>query len=43
MASKGGLREFLENHKADKLTTHTSIAGGKYFLPDDDIDQFYKL
>jgi P4 family phage/plasmid primase-like protien len=43
MASKGGLREFLENHKADKLTTHTSIAGGKYFIPDDDIDQFYKL
>lgn len=43
MATKGSLREFLENHKADKLTTHTSIAGGKYFIPDDDIDQFYKL
>jgi hypothetical protein len=43
MAQKGGLREFLENHKADKLSTHTSIAGGKYFIPDDDIDQFYKL
>lgn len=43
MASKGGLREFLENHKADGAFTHTSIAGGKYFIGEDAIDQFYDL
>jgi P4 family phage/plasmid primase-like protien len=43
MASKGGLREFLENHKADGVWTHTSLAGGKYFIGEDAINQFYEL
>jgi len=43
MASKGGLREFLENHKADGVWTHTSLAGGKYFVGEDAITQFYEL
>jgi P4 family phage/plasmid primase-like protien len=43
MAQKGNLREFLDNHKADTLWTHTSLAGGKYFIPQDDMGKFYDL
>jgi len=43
MASKSGLREFLDNHKADGVWTHTSLAGGKYFVGEDAITQFYEL
>ena len=38
-----GLQQFLENHKADNLWTHTSQKGGKYFIPDEHKDQFYEL
>ena len=37
------LQRFLENHKADGLWTHTSLKGGKYFIPDEHKDQFYAL
>jgi len=43
MASKGSLREFLENHQSDGVWTHTSLAGGKYFIGEDDIPKFYEL
>jgi P4 family phage/plasmid primase-like protien len=37
------LQQFLDNHKADSLWTHTSLKGGKYFIPDEHKDQFYEL
>jgi P4 family phage/plasmid primase-like protien len=37
------LQEFLDNHKGDSLWTHTSLKGGKYFIPDEHKDQFYEL
>jgi P4 family phage/plasmid primase-like protien len=37
------LQQFLNNHKADGLWTHTSLQGGKYFIPDEHKDQFYDL
>ena len=37
------LQQFLDNHKADGLWTHTSLKGGKYFIPDEHKDQFYAL
>ena len=43
MAGKGSLREFLENHQSDGVWTHTSLAGGKYFIGEDDIPKFYEL
>jgi P4 family phage/plasmid primase-like protien len=43
MASKGSLREFLDNHQTDGVWTHTSLAGGKYFIGEDDIPKFYEL
>lgn len=43
MASKGSLREFLEKHQSDGTWTHTSLAGGKYFIGEDDIPKFYEL
>ena len=43
MASKGSLREFLVNHQSDGNWTHTSLAGGKYFIGEDDIPKFYEL
>ena len=43
MASKGSLREFLEAHQSEEVWTHTSLAGGKYFISEDDIPKFYEL
>jgi P4 family phage/plasmid primase-like protien len=44
MSSKGSLRDFLEKHQTDgKVWTHLSLAGGKYFIGDDDIPAFYEL
>lgn len=37
------LHDFLECHKADSVWTHTSLKGGKYFIPDEHKDQFYDL
>uniref|UniRef100_A0A6C0JYF9 SF3 helicase domain-containing protein n=1 Tax=viral metagenome TaxID=1070528 RepID=A0A6C0JYF9_9ZZZZ len=43
MAQGMTLQKFLDNHKADGVWTHTSLKGGKYFIPDDHKDQFYEL
>ena len=43
MAAKGSLREFLESHQSEEVWTHTSLAGGKYFIGEDDIPKFYEL
>jgi len=37
------LRKFLEDHKSDGTWTHTSLAGGKYFIGEDEMDTFYTL
>jgi P4 family phage/plasmid primase-like protien len=43
MEQKGSLREFLENHRADGIWTHTALNGGKYFIGEDSYDTFYGL
>ena len=43
MAEITSLRTFLEGHKTDGAITHTSMKGGKYFIPQDKLDQFYGL
>ena len=43
MSQNKSLQQFLDNHKADGLWTHTSLKGGKYFIPDEHKDQFYDL
>jgi P4 family phage/plasmid primase-like protien len=43
MSQTTTLQQFLENHKADGLWTHTSLKGGKYFIPDEHKTQFYDL
>jgi P4 family phage/plasmid primase-like protien len=43
MSQNTTLQQFLENHKADGLWTHTSLKGGKYFIPDEHKSQFYDL
>jgi P4 family phage/plasmid primase-like protien len=43
MANYTSLHDFLEAHKADGIWTHTSLKGGKYFIPDDHKDNFYEL
>lgn len=43
MAGKSTLREFLDNHRAEGVWTHTALNGGKYFIGDDDLETFYNL
>lgn len=43
MSSKDKLQEFLNNHKADGVWTHVSLAGGSYFIGEDDRERFYAL
>lgn len=43
MSNKGELRKFLDAHPAEGVWTHTSLAGGKYFIPEEDKDKFYNL
>jgi len=43
MSQNMSLQQFLDNHKADGLWTHTSLKGGKYFIPEEHKDQFYTL
>lgn len=43
MQTMMSLQQFLDSHKADGLWTHTSLKGGKYFIPDEHKDQFYEL
>lgn len=43
MTHKSSLREFLDSHKTDGASSHTSMNGGNYFIGEDDLDQFYDL
>lgn len=43
MAQKRSLRDFLESHKTDGASSHTSMNGGNYFIGQDDLDEFYDL
>ena len=43
MDSKGTLREFLDANRSDGVWTHTALNGGKFFIPDEKLDQFYAL
>jgi P4 family phage/plasmid primase-like protien len=42
--AKVALEAFLSKHKVKKgeASTHTSLAGGAYFIPDQDLDEFFK-
>lgn len=44
MDGKHGLREFLDAHSATgDAWTHTSLAGGKYFIGEDELPKLYEL
>ena len=43
MESKKDLHEFLEKHRADGVFSHTSMEKGKFFIPDDEMTEFYDL
>ena len=43
MATLEDLQKFLDNHRATGIITHTSMNGGKYFIPEEDMEDFYKL
>ena len=37
------LQKFLVNAQSTTQFTHTGLKGGKYWIPDDKVDQFYDL
>lgn len=43
MAEYKTLHAFLEAHKAESTISHTSMKGGKYFVPEERLDRFYEL
>lgn len=43
MDNKGTLREFLDANRSEGVWTHTALNGGKFFIPDEKLDQFYAL
>jgi len=43
MAERNGLRDFLNANKSDTVFTHTGLKGGKYFIKDEELKQFYDL
>jgi P4 family phage/plasmid primase-like protien len=43
MEEKITFRDFLSASKSDGVFTHTSLKGGKYFIKDEDMNQFYNL
>jgi len=43
MDAKSTLREFLDANRSEGVWTHTALNGGKFFIPDDKLDQFYAL
>lgn len=43
MENRGSLRSFLDSHPAQGIWTHTALNGGKYFIPDEELPQFYSL
>ncbi len=43
MESKRRLQTFLDNHRGDGVISHTSMDKGKYFIPEDEVAEFYDL
>lgn len=43
MESKKRLQSFLENHRGDGVISHTSMDKGKFFIPEDEMTEFYDL
>jgi len=43
MESKRRLQNFLENHRSDGILSHTSMDKGKFFIPEEDMTEFYDL
>lgn len=45
MESKRSLQKFLDSHRADGVFSHTAMGSppGKFFIPEDDMSQFYGL
>jgi P4 family phage/plasmid primase-like protien len=43
MESKRRLQNFLENHRSDGILSHTSMDKGKFFIPEEDMSEFYGL
>lgn len=43
MESKRRLQQFLDNHRGDGVISHTSMDKGKYFIPEDEMGEFYDL
>lgn len=43
MATLDDLRKFLDSHRATGIITHTSMDGGKFFIPEEDMREFYDL
>ena len=43
MESKKRLQNFLDNHRGDGVISHTSMDKGKYFIPEDEMTDFYTL
>jgi P4 family phage/plasmid primase-like protien len=43
MAEFKTLHAFLEGHKAESTISHTSMKGGKYFIPEEKLNRFYEL
>lgn len=43
MESKKRLQSFLDNHRGDGVISHTSMDKGKFFIPEDEMTEFYDL
>jgi P4 family phage/plasmid primase-like protien len=43
MESKKRLQNFLDNHRGDGVISHTSMDKGKFFIPEDEMVEFYDL
>lgn len=43
MESKKRLQSFLDTHRGDGVISHTSMDKGKYFIPEDEMTEFYNL
>ncbi len=43
MESKKRLQSFLDAHRGDGVISHTSMDKGKFFIPEDEMTEFYNL
>jgi P4 family phage/plasmid primase-like protien len=43
MESKKRLQSFLDSHRGDGVISHTSMDKGKFFIPEDEMSEFYNL